>query len=88
MAKKKNTNSKKIFNPFLLSLAAAAGWAATHTSYGFSSFAMIGAWLISALAVGLFVRAVLALISPLLKLGYEIIQYLLRPDHINDRNDI
>lgn len=88
MAKKKQSNSSKIFNPFLLSLAAAAGWAATHTSYNFSSFSMIGAWLLSALAIGLFVRAILALISPILKLGFEVIQYTLSPDNINDRNDI
>lgn len=88
MAKRKSNSSKKIFNPFLLSLAAATGWAATHISYGFNSFAMIGAWLISAIAVGLIFRAVLALISPLVKLGYETIQCLLDPDHVNDRSDI
>lgn len=88
MAKKKPSTPKRILNPFLLSLAAATGWAASQASYVFISFATFGAWLISALAVGLIVRAALAIIIPLLKLGSEFIQHLLNPDRINDRSDI
>lgn len=88
MAKKKLARPKKIFNPFLVSLAAATGWAAAQSSYAFSSFSMVAAWLISALSIGLIVRAALAVIIPLLKLGAEFVQYLFNPEHTNDRGGV
>ena len=65
MAKAKARKPKKLFSPFLLSLAAATGWAATHEPDSFTNFGMAGAWLLSALAVGLLVGAALALLAPL-----------------------
>ena len=41
------------------------GWAATHEPASFSNPGMAGAWLLAALAVGLLVRAALALLAPL-----------------------
>ena len=71
MAKAKPRKPKKLFNPFLLSLAAMTGWAATHEPDSFTDFGMAGAWLLSALAVGLLVRAALALVAPLGGLGMQ-----------------
>lgn len=88
MAKKKSNHSKKIFNPFLLSFAAATGWAASQATYVFSSFSMLATWLISALSIGLIVRAALAIVIPILNLGSEFAQSFFKPDHINDRSDI
>ncbi|MBU6418108.1 MAG: hypothetical protein KGQ79_00070 [Proteobacteria bacterium] len=71
MAKVKSRKPKKLFSPFLLSLAAMTGWAATHEPASFSNSGMAGAWLLSAFAIGLLVRAVLALAAPLGGLGME-----------------
>ena len=87
MAKKKAVRSKKFFSPFLLSLAGAAGWAATHSPAGFTSPPVIGAWLISALAAGLAVRAVLALVSPILKLIGDLFRDAANPGSTHDGND-
>ena len=65
MAKAKPGKTRKLFSPFLLSLAAMTGWAATHEPASFSNPGMAGAWLLAALAVGLLVRAALALLAPL-----------------------
>lgn len=65
MAKAKPRKPKKLFSPFLLSLAAMTGWAATHEPDSFTNFGMAGAWLLSAFAVGLLVCAALALLAPL-----------------------
>lgn len=78
---------KKIFSPFLLSLACTAGWAATHAPSAFSSAGLVGAWLIAALAVGLSTRAVLALISPLLNLASDFIQHLSDQESTNSEDD-
>ena len=87
MAKKKSARPKKFFSPLLLSLAGAAGWAAMHSPPSLSSQGEVGAWLISALAVGLFIRAVLAIISPIIKLFSDILQHLSGPSAADDRND-
>lgn len=71
MAKVKPRKPKKLFSPFLLSLAAMTGWAATHEPASFSNPGMAGAWLLSAFAIGLLVRAALALAAPLGGLGME-----------------
>ncbi|MDE2319917.1 MAG: hypothetical protein KGK02_09500 [Rhodospirillales bacterium] len=65
MAKAKPRKQKKLFSPFLVSLAAMTGWAATHEPGSFADFGMAGAWLLSAFAVGLLVCAALALLGPL-----------------------
>lgn len=74
MAKQKTTRSKKFFSPFLLSLAGAAGWGATHSPPTFNSPTVVAAWLISALSVGLSVRAILALVGPILKLSGDLLR--------------
>lgn len=86
MAKQKASHQKKFFSPFLLSLAGAAGWAATHSPSGFSSPSVIAAWVISALAVGLAVRAVLALVGPIFRLIGDLFRHAAAQDK-NSRND-
>lgn len=71
MAKAKSGKTRKLFSPFLLSLAAMAAWAALHEPDSFGNPGMLGAWLLAALAVGLLVRAALALLAPLGTLGME-----------------
>ena len=88
MAQKKPDRSKRIFNPFLLSLAGGAGWAATNSPPDFNNPDVICAWLITSLAVGLLVRAALALLSPILRLIGDALQHVARPNQTNDRNDI
>lgn len=88
MAKQKSPRQKKFFSPFLLSLAGAAGWAATHSPGSLSSPSVIGAWVISALAIGLVVRAVLALVGPILKLGGDLFRHSSGTDGKNNRNDL
>ena len=88
MAKKKpNKRPKKIFHPRLLSLAAGAGWAAAHSPTHFGAPEEVGAWLISALAVALLVRAALALLAPIFGLLGEALRQPGNADHANDRND-
>ena len=77
MAKAKSGKTKKLFNPFLLSIAAMTGWAATHEPESFSDPGAAGAWLLTALAVGLLMRAVLALLAPLGGLCVESLRLLL-----------
>ncbi len=71
MAKTKPAKPKKLFSSFLLSLAAMTGWAAMHEPDSFINPGMAGAWLLSAIAVGLLVRAALALAAPFGKLCME-----------------
>lgn len=89
MAKKpsKPVHQKNIFKPFLLSLAGATGWAALHIPDSFVSIGQVGAWLIYSLAVGLMVRAFLALLGPIFKLFGDIFRHTALPDNHNDRND-
>lgn len=88
MAKKKpSKRPKKVFRPFLLSLAAGAGWAAMHSPLHFSAPEEVGAWLISALAVALVVRAALALLSPIFGLLGDALWHTNNADRANDRND-
>lgn len=87
MAKKKLDHPKGMFRPFLLSLAGAAAWAATHTPARFNALDVVVAWLITALAVGLLIRAVLALLSPLFKLVGDILLHSVNPGSPNDQND-
>lgn len=47
----------------------------------------MGAWVISALAVGLAVRAVLALVGPILKLLGDLFRHTAAPGGRNDGND-
>lgn len=77
MAKTKPAKTRKLFSPFLLSLAAMTGWAALHEPANFSNPGMVGAWALAALAVGLLVRASLALLSPLGGLCVETLRLLL-----------
>ncbi|WP_298222488.1 hypothetical protein [Acidocella sp.] len=77
--------SKKLFSPLLLSLAATTGWAATNEPESFTNFAMAGAWLLSALAVGLLVRAALAFAAPLSGLGMETLRLALSDSRPNRR---
>ncbi|MDE1895638.1 MAG: hypothetical protein KGH91_01045 [Rhodospirillales bacterium] len=65
MAKAKARKPKKLFSPFLLSLAAMTAWAATHEPDSFTDVGMAGAWLLSAFAVGLLASAALALLAPI-----------------------
>ena len=76
MAKAKSGKPKKLFSPFLLSLAAMTGWAATHEPDSFGNPGMVGAWLLAALAVGLLTRAVLALLAPLAGLFVDSLRLL------------
>lgn len=88
MAKQKRTKRpKKIFSPFLLSLAGGAGWAALHSPTHFGAPEETGAWLISALSIALLVRAGLALLGPILGLFGQALWHPTRQDHANDRND-
>lgn len=87
MAKKKSEHKKGVFSPFLLSLAGAAAWAATHTPYHFNAIDVVVAWLITALAVGLLIRAFLALLSPVFKLIGEALRHAISPGSTNDQND-
>lgn len=87
MAKKKPVRAKKIFSPFLLSLAGAAGWAAMHTPPSMASQGELGAWLMSALAIGLVIRAALAILSPIIKLFSDMLQHITSPSVADDQND-
>jgi len=58
----------KILNPFWLTLAATAGWGATHVPASLD-LGSAGAWALFSLTAGLLVRAALALVSPLLGLA-------------------
>lgn len=87
MAKKKPAKPKKIFSPFLLSVAVAAGWAALHSPAHFNPPGEAAAWAVSALAVALVTRAALAIISPLIKLVSDILRHLAGPGGADDRND-
>ena len=60
----KPAKSRRIFSPFMLTLAVMAGWAAAHEPPQFSA-ASLGVWICSAIAVALLARAVLALLTPL-----------------------
>lgn len=61
----KAAKSKKILSPFMLTLAAMAGWAAAHEPAAFT-LASVGVWLCGALTVALLASAGLALFTPLL----------------------
>lgn len=89
MAKKskKPDGPKNIFKPFLLSLAGATGWGALHSPANFGSVGQVGAWLIYSLAVGLLVRAFLALLGPIFKLCGEIFRHTVLSENSNDQND-
>lgn len=65
MAKSKKSHS--LINPFFLTLAAGAGWAAAHEP-AHLTLASGGVWVCSALTVGLLSRAALALLIPLLEI--------------------
>ncbi len=87
MAKAKSGKPRKLFSPFLLSLAAMTGWAATHEPESFNNPGMAGAWLLAALAVGLLVRAGLALLAPLGGLCVESARMLLGNASFPSRGD-
>lgn len=87
MAKKKTAPKKGVFSPFLLSLAGAAAWAATHTPARFNAVDVVAAWLITALAVGLLIRAFLALLGPVFKLIGDFLRHTVNPSSTNDQND-
>lgn len=87
MAKKPATPSKKLFSPFLLSIAAATAWAATNAPLGFSNIGALASWLITALAVGLAACAVMALALPLLKLVGEVFLRWLQTPRSSDKNE-
>jgi hypothetical protein len=61
----KSAKSRKIMSPFMLALAAMAGWAAAHEPQQFS-IASVGVWVCGAFTVALLTCAALALITPLL----------------------
>ncbi len=61
----KSAKSKKLLSPFMLTLAAMAGWAAAHEPDVFST-ASVGVWICGAFTVALLTRAALALFTPLL----------------------
>lgn len=77
MAKAKSGKSRKLFSPFLLSLAAMTGWAATHEPEGLADPGTAGAWLLASFAVGLLVRALLAILAPFGKLCADSLRLLL-----------
>ena len=87
MAKAKSGKQKKIFSPFLVSLAALTGWAAVHEPANFTNPAIAGAWLLEALAVGLLVRATLAVLSPVIKLCGEIFQIITGKSRLHSHGD-
>lgn len=61
----KPANSRKLLSPGMLTLAAAAAWAAVHEPGEFSA-ATVGVWLCGAVTMALLARAALALFTPLL----------------------
>ncbi len=61
----KAAKSHKILNPFMLTFAAMAGWAALHEPAGFT-LASAGVWACGAVTVAFLARAALALLAPLL----------------------
>jgi hypothetical protein len=61
----KPAKPKKLLSPFMLTLAAMAGWAASHEPDVFST-ASVGVWICGACTVALLTRAALALFTPLL----------------------
>jgi hypothetical protein len=61
----KAAKSKKLLSPFILTMAAMAGWAAAHEPDVFT-VASAGVWLCGAVTVALLTRAGLALATPLL----------------------
>ncbi len=77
MAKAKTAKPKKLLSPLLLSIAAMAGWAATHEPASFTDPGLAGSWLLTALAILLLTRALLALLLPLAGLCVETTRLLL-----------
>ncbi len=61
----KSGKPRQILNPFMLTLAVAAGWAALHEPQIFT-IASAGVWVCGAITMGLLARAALALFAPLL----------------------
>ncbi len=78
MAKKKPAKPSGILHPFLLSLAAGTGWAALHEPADLTNPGLLGAWLLTALAIALLTRAGLALLAPLAGLLGEALRWQLR----------
>lgn len=61
----KSAKSTKRLSPFMLTMAAMTGWAASHEPDIFST-ASVGVWICGAFTVALLTRAALALFTPLL----------------------
>jgi hypothetical protein len=61
----KPAKTRTLLNPFILTLAAMAGWAAAYEPANFTT-ASVGVWVCSAFTVALLTRAALALLTPLL----------------------
>ena len=74
----KSAKSKKLLSPFMLTLAAMTGWAASHEPDVFST-ASVGVWICGAFTVALLTRAALALFTPLLGFLGVIFNRALKP---------
>ena len=72
--------SQKLLSPFVLTLAAMAGWAASHEPANFT-IASAGVWICSAFTVALLTRAALALFTPLLVFLGVIFSRAIKPQH-------
>ncbi|MBB5373752.1 hypothetical protein [Acidocella aromatica] len=65
--------TQKLLKPTMVTIAAAAAWAATHEPESLTP-ASAGVWGLEVLAVALLVRAVLALFTPAVALGIVLLR--------------
>jgi hypothetical protein len=76
----KAAKSKKFLSPFILTMAAMTGWAASHEPDAFST-ASVGVWICGACTVALLTRAALALFTPLLGFLGVVFTRAMKPGH-------
>lgn len=67
----------KLLKPMMLTIAAAAAWAAMNEPASLT-FASVGVWGLEVLAVALLVQAVLAMLTPAVTLGIVLFAAALR----------
>ncbi len=69
----KSSQKPTILKPMMITLAAMAAWAAMHEPASFDA-GSVAVWALEAVAVALLVRAVLALVTPVLGLLAALLQ--------------